>query len=131
MTTTGLYDLAVQVNDIGTACSLMQIIDILRDDGDLEYILKLVKSFVRGVWLNGENAFSTFVVKFENPRRVALPSIRGRYKRNGLTLPQTTRSAKGIEPALRAYASTREYYDVSISHLVVPSTLKMSCVRQE
>jgi hypothetical protein len=86
---------------------------------------------MRGVWLNGENAFSTLVVKLENSRRVALPSIRGRYKRNGLTLPQTTRSAKGIEPALRAYASTREYYDVSISHLVVPSTLKMSCVRQE
>jgi hypothetical protein len=77
----------MKMNDLCASGSLMQIVDVLGDDGDFEDVFKFPESFVRGVWLNGLHAFSTFVVEPQDPSWITFPSIGSRYKRNGLTLP--------------------------------------------
>jgi hypothetical protein len=77
----------VKVNHVRASGALVEIVDILGDDGDLEDILKLEESFVRGVWLNGLHTLTPFVVEPKYTSRIFLPPLRGRDKRNGLPLP--------------------------------------------
>ncbi len=109
----------MEVNNIRAPGALVEVVDVLGDDGYREDSLKLFESFVSGVWLNSLHTLATLVVEPEHSRWVLFPPFRGRHKRNGLTLPQTSWSAKGIEPALGAYARSGKYYNVSISHLVL------------
>ena len=116
-----LLDLKAQHATIreDVVAALMEVVDVLGDDGNFEDILKLEKSFVRGVWLTRLHALTTLVVEPKHARRVFLPPLGGGNKRNGLPLPQTSRSTEGIEPALSADARSGKYYNVSLAHLVL------------
>jgi hypothetical protein len=106
----------MKMHHIRASRPLVEIVDVLGDDSDFKDILKLVKSFVSGVWLNSLDALAAFIVEPQHSYWIPLPSLRGRYKRNGLSLPQTSRPAKGVEPTFSAYSRSGKNHNVSISH---------------
>jgi hypothetical protein len=92
----------MEVNNIRTPGTLVEVIDILGDDGHLKDILKLLESLVGCIWLYSKHAFPPLIVEPKNPCGITLPSFGSSNNRNGLPLPQTSWSTKGIEPALCA-----------------------------
>jgi hypothetical protein len=116
MAASGFHNLAVKVNDVCAACLLMEVINVLSNDGNLEHLLKLTQGKMCRVRFSGPHRLAALIVEPENPFRVFFPPFWSRYQSNGLALPQTSWSAKDGEPAFSTYPCPGEYDHMSITH---------------
>ena len=101
--------LAVEVDDVRGAGALVEVVDVLRDDGDVVVLLKLGQRQVGGVGLRGEELAPQGVVEVGDEVGVGLPALGGGYCLDGVTLPKAVAVAKGAETALGADAGACEH----------------------
>src|SRR5690554_3657546 len=107
-----LGELAVQVQHIGGAAPLVQVIHILGYYGNPVATFELCQQTVGRVRLDRQQLPAAFVVEPQYQLTVTLERLRGGYVVHTVLLPQPTVVTEGGESAFGADASAGEYYDV-------------------
>ena len=97
------------MDDVRGAGALVEVVDVLRDDGDVVMLLKLGQRQVGGVGLRGEELAPQGIVEVGDEVGVGLPALGGGYCLDGVTLPEAVAVAKGAETALGADAGACEH----------------------
>ena len=119
-------DLAVQVNDAGGSGTLMQVVDVLRDDTRLRHrLLQPRDSHVRCIGLGRQRVTPAVVVKLDAQLRVGQPRLMRTHIFHTVVLPQTVTVAEGTQTALGTHAGSgknnnlrhKSIYDLTIYDL--------------
>mgnify|MGYP001099957363 CR=1 FL=1 len=92
----------MQVEDIGTAAPLVQVVDVLGYNLNVKVFFQLGQSAVRGIGLCIGYVASSFIVKVEHHLRISAPGTGRCHIINIVTFPQTIRIAKSFQSAFSA-----------------------------
>jgi hypothetical protein len=110
-----LHEFAMHMDNVRTAGTLVQIVDVLRDDGDIRrpHCFESGKRRVSRVRCDVLRLqFGTaFIVKSVHEFRVAIKGARRGYILDTVPLPQAAVTTKGCQPATSADASPSEDCD--------------------
>ena len=101
-----LHQLTVQMEHISAACTLMQIVDILRDDMHIKVLFKLFKPIMRSIRLNVDQFVPQVAVETVNQSRVAPKAIGTRYLHHRIVVPQATCIAISSHTTLGTHSGT-------------------------
>ena len=102
--------LSVQMQHMGTAGTLMQVVHILRYDPDIENFLELGQSKVCSIGLHFIQLSTPLVIEFENELRVGAPSLGRGHLHHIVPFPQTIAIPKSLQPTFPADACTRQHH---------------------
>lgn len=107
-----LRQFSMQMKYIGTACTFMQVIHVLRYHMDIELILKGSDFEVGGIWAYGLEFFSADIVEIEHQSRIFVPSFdRGNFLRIKL-IPKSAVVTECAYSALCAHTGAGKYYKI-------------------
>ena len=96
-------------------CPLVQVIDILRDDQQIAipFGIEPGECFMRGIGVRHLDVLAPLIVKAKNEMRIPRECLWRRDVFDAVFLPKPSRTAKGINTALRADASARQDNDIA------------------
>ena len=101
----------MQVNDIGGAGTLMQVIDILCNNGNIKVFLKGCNKAVSFVGLNGKQFATALVVELKYKCRICCISLWCGNLLYRVVIPQTTATTEGCETTFHTHTCTGKYHN--------------------
>lgn len=104
-------DLAMEVEDVLRASTLVEVIDILGNDVDVVMLLQGSQGKVGGIGLCGQYISPAHVVEGLYEGGIAAPGAGCGYVFNVVAFPQAIAIAEGAETAFGTDAGAGEYYE--------------------
>ncbi len=106
---------AVHMNQAPGSGTFVQIIDILRDNGQVALPpgIKPRERMMRCIGLLGLDRGAPHIIKSQHQIGIAGKGFGRRHILDAVLLPQPAASTKGINPAFRAHAGAGQDYDVA------------------
>ena len=101
------HQFAMQVQHVGTASTLVQVIHVLGDYTHVKVLLQLHKAQMGGIGLCVDQLLAPLVVELVDERRVAQIALVARHFHHGIILPQTISITEGLDATLGTDSSTR------------------------
>ena len=105
----GLGQLAVQVQHMGRAGLLMQVVDVLGDDADIVFLFQPHQLAVPLVGFDLEKLPAPLVVEVKHQLGVAQVGVVGGHVLYTVVLPEAVAVAEGADATLGTDAGTGEY----------------------
>ena len=98
------------MDDVLTASTFVQVIDVLCDDRHVELVLQACHQFVSLVGNDTAQLLATFVIELLHEFGVTFVALNACHSLHGILLPKTTAVAEGADAAFCRHACTGEEY---------------------
>ena len=125
-----LHELAVKMDDMAGAGLLVQVIDILGDDGDLILLLETGHKTVGLVGLDIPALLAKHIIEIGDQGGVVQPALVGGYLGHGKLLPEAVGVAEGAQATLCGDAGTGEY-NYFLFHAIIYFVREFRCKDKE
>jgi hypothetical protein len=102
----------MQMNDIGGTGTLVQVIHILRNDGNIKVPLKGCNKPMTLVRFHGEQFTTALVIELQDKFRICGIPLGGSDNFYGILVPKATTATKSAEPTLYTHSCTRQDYNL-------------------
>lgn len=97
----------MKVNDVRRTSSFVKIVDVLRNNSDIEVFFELGENIMPAIRFYFVSTLSSLVIEIKDHCRILRPSFGRCYILDTMSFPQTTGIPKGRYTTLGTYARTR------------------------
>ena len=118
---TDLGRLTVEVDHLGAAALLVEVVDILCHDRDIVILLEFRNQFVGLVGLLGSQFAAALVVELQHQGTVAPPPFYGGHIGHIVVFPEAVAVAEGTYAALGAHSRAGQYY--KLFHIIARNSV--------
>ena len=103
---------AMQMNDVATPGTFVQVINILCHHRHMEVFLQFRQQFMSTVRFHLQQLFPALIIEINHQSRVTLITFRSGHLLHWISIPQTACIAKCTNPTLGTHTRTRQNYQI-------------------